>query len=69
MAELTQWNRQLTVSKEGHESLILAVISSAVHEEGPGYLETESGRWWLGILGMDVESVLGYIRRLESVAS
>ena len=69
MTELAQRNQGLNAGKEDFESLAVSVISMAVREEGTGYLETEDGRWWLGTLGMDGEVFLGYVRRLECVAS
>ena len=69
MTELAQRNQRLDGGKEEFESLAVSVISMAVREERTEYLESEDGRWWLGTLGMDGELFLGYVRRLECVAS
>ena len=53
MADVTIINRnqKLNGRVQAYTSLANAVIASAIKNEGPGYLETEGGRWWQRVLG------------------
>ena len=46
-----------------------AVIESAIKTEGLMYLQAKAGQWWLEVLGMNAEGLLGYVRRISKQAS
>ena len=55
--------------EEEYRSLAIAVVESAVKEEGLEYLQAESGRWWLDVMGIDGEEFLAYLNRVHRQAS
>ena len=60
---------QLNDVEEKYTHLAIAVIESAIKTEGLMYLQTKSGQWWLEVLGMNAEGLLGYVRRMSKQAS
>lgn len=61
--------QQLDNVEEEYRSLAIAVVESAVKEEGLEYMQTESGRWWLDVMGIDGEEFLAYLNRIYRQAS
>ena len=64
MIKAFQTNIQPEVAEESHDpvdvahaSLVVDVLSLAVEEEGIGYLDSEDGQYWLGLIGLDPEAI------------
>ena len=57
-------NIQPEVAEESHDpvdvahaSLVVGILSLAVEEEGIGYLDSQDGQYWLGLIGLDAEAI------------
>ena len=57
-------NVQPEVAEESHDpvdvahaTLVVAILTQAVEEEGMGYLDSQDGRYWLGLIGLDPEVI------------
>jgi len=51
-----------------HTNLVVAIIKQAVKVEGMDYLNSEDGRYWLDLIGIDIKRILKLIEpRLDSL--
>jgi hypothetical protein len=49
--------------EENYIDLIVAIIKQAIEEEGIGYVDTDGGKYWCDLAGIDIE----YIKRAYEI--